>query len=63
MSAEELRQAIEGPAHRGGWEFSPGLVELMLYDIGATEGHQPEPGHCHYFRMPYWRPGNGGGVT
>jgi WD40 repeat protein/class 3 adenylate cyclase/energy-coupling factor transporter ATP-binding protein EcfA2 len=44
MEAAELRQAIEEPAQRGGWEFSPGLVELMLHDIGATEGHQPEPG-------------------
>jgi class 3 adenylate cyclase/energy-coupling factor transporter ATP-binding protein EcfA2 len=44
MSTEELRQAIEGPAHRGGWEFSPGLVDLMLHDIGATDGRQPEPG-------------------
>jgi WD40 repeat protein/class 3 adenylate cyclase/energy-coupling factor transporter ATP-binding protein EcfA2 len=44
MEADELRQAIEEPAHRGGWEFSPGLVELMLHDIGAAEGQQPEPG-------------------
>ncbi len=44
MEAVELRQAIEEPAAHGGWEFSPGLVELMLHDIGATEGHQPEPG-------------------
>jgi len=44
MSTEELRQAIEAPAHRGGWEFSPGLVDLMLHDVGAGEGRQPEPG-------------------
>ena len=44
MEAVELRQAIEEPARRGGWEFSPGLVDLMLHDIGASEGHQPEPG-------------------
>lgn len=44
MSAEELRRVIEEPAKRGGWEFSPGLVDLILYDIGAAEGHQPEPG-------------------
>ncbi len=44
MEPAELRQAIEEPARRGGWEFSPGLVELMLHDIGASEGHQPEPG-------------------
>ncbi len=44
MSTEELRQAIDEPARRGGWEFSPGLVDLMLHDIGASEGRQPEPG-------------------
>lgn len=44
MEAEELRKAIEEPAHQGGWEFSPGLVELILHDIGAAKGHQPEPG-------------------
>jgi hypothetical protein len=44
MSAEELRRAIEEPARLGGWEFSPGLVDLMLYDIGASEGRSPEPG-------------------
>ncbi len=44
MTTGELRQAIEGPANRGGWEFSPGLVDLILHDIGAGEGSQPEPG-------------------
>ena len=46
MSGVELRQAIEEPARLGGWEFSPGLVELMLHDIGADANadRQPEPG-------------------
>jgi WD40 repeat protein/class 3 adenylate cyclase len=44
MTAEDLRQAIEAPAAGGGWEFSPGLVELLLHDVGAAEGRQPEPG-------------------
>ncbi len=44
MSAAELRQAIEEPARLGGWEFSSGLVDLMLHDIGAGEGRLPEPG-------------------
>ncbi len=44
MEAAELRQAIEEPARRGGWEFSNGLVELLLHDIGASAGQQPEPG-------------------
>jgi WD40 repeat protein len=44
MSAEELRRAIEEPARRGHWEFEPGLVDLLLYDVGAYAGHKPEPG-------------------
>ncbi len=44
MSADELRLAIEEPARRGGWEFVPGLVDLMLQDVGAGKGQQPEPG-------------------
>jgi len=44
MSADELRLAIEEPARRGGWEFVPGLVDLMLHDVGAGAGQQPEPG-------------------
>ncbi len=44
MNSSELRQAIEEPAKRGGWEFSPGLVELILSDLGVTENRQPEPG-------------------
>ncbi len=44
MSATKLRQAIEQPALRHGWEFEPGLVELILRDIGASEDHPPEPG-------------------
>jgi WD40 repeat protein/DNA-binding SARP family transcriptional activator len=44
MSVEELRQAIEEPAKLGGWEFSPGLVDLMLHEVGAEADRQPEPG-------------------
>jgi WD40 repeat protein/class 3 adenylate cyclase len=44
MSAVELREAIEAPAALGGWTFSPGLVDLMLHDVGADAGRQPEPG-------------------
>ncbi len=44
MRAAELRSAIEEPAARGGWEFSPGLVDLVLSDLGAGEGREPEPG-------------------
>ena len=44
MTAEELRRAIEEPAKRGGWEFEPGLVDILLNDIGAEGAGEPEPG-------------------
>jgi WD40 repeat protein/transcriptional regulator with XRE-family HTH domain len=44
MTAEELRRAIEEPAKRGGWNFEPGLVNMLLQDIGVTGSSEPEPG-------------------
>lgn len=44
MSAEELRQAIEGPAQHGGWDLEPGLVDILLRDIGAGGVEDQEPG-------------------
>ena len=44
MTVEELRRAIEEPAKRGGWEFEPGLVDVLLHDIGAQGTSEPEPG-------------------
>ncbi|MDX9954145.1 MAG: protein kinase [Anaerolineae bacterium] len=44
MTADGLRHAIEEPAQRAGWTFEPGLVELLLRDVGVTDGQQPEPG-------------------
>ncbi len=44
MTIEELRRAIEEPAKRGGWEFEPGLVDVLLQDIGAQGTSEPEPG-------------------
>lgn len=44
MTAEELRRAIEEPAKRGGWRFEPGLVDILLQDIGAQGTSGPEPG-------------------
>ena len=44
MTREELRCAIEEPARRGHWELEPGLVDLLLHDVGAESGHAPEPG-------------------
>jgi WD40 repeat protein/transcriptional regulator with XRE-family HTH domain len=44
MTPEELRCAIEEPAKRGGWELEPGLVDILLQDVGAQGSHEPEPG-------------------
>jgi WD40 repeat protein/transcriptional regulator with XRE-family HTH domain len=44
MASAELRRAIEEPAKRAGWDFEPGLVDLLLHDIGAHDGGIPEPG-------------------
>ena len=44
MTNTELRRVIVAPAQHGHWEFEPGLVDLMLQDVGALGGHTPEPG-------------------
>ncbi|MEU6411502.1 caspase family protein [Microbispora sp. NPDC046933] len=37
MTPPQLSQAIEGPARRAGFVFEPGLIELILDDIGSSE--------------------------
>jgi WD40 repeat protein/transcriptional regulator with XRE-family HTH domain len=44
MTTDELRRAIEEPARCSGWELEPGLVDLLLNDIGAQGTGEPEPG-------------------
>ena len=44
MTPDGLRHAIEEPAAKDGWGFEPGLVDLLLRDIGADGMHLPEPG-------------------
>ncbi len=44
MTTDELRRAIEEPAKHGSWEFEPGLVDVLLQDIGAQGTSEPEPG-------------------
>lgn len=44
MTPGELRRAIEEPARQNSWEFEPGLVDLILHDIGAGATHDQEPG-------------------
>jgi WD40 repeat protein/transcriptional regulator with XRE-family HTH domain len=46
MSAEELRRVIEEPAQRGRWEFEPGLVDLLLHDVGREPGALPLLSHA-----------------
>jgi WD40 repeat protein/DNA-binding SARP family transcriptional activator len=46
MGAGELRRAIEAPAERGGWSFEPGLVELILRDVGEEPGSLPLLSHA-----------------
>ena len=46
MNAEELRLAIEEPARRGHWEFEPGLVDLILRDVGDEPGALPLLSHA-----------------
>jgi len=46
MTTEELRRAIEEPARRGHWEFEPGLVDLILRDVGNEPGALPLLSHA-----------------
>ena len=46
MSDDELRRAIEEPARRGRWEVEPGLVELLLHDVGNEPGALPLLSHA-----------------
>ena len=46
MGVAELRQAIEGPAANGGWTLDPGLIDLLLRDIGEEPGALPLLSHA-----------------
>jgi WD40 repeat protein/DNA-binding SARP family transcriptional activator len=46
MTTEELRRAIEEPARRGHWAFEPGLVDLILRDVGDEPGALPLLSHA-----------------
>lgn len=46
MTLEELRRAIEEPAQRGRWELEPGLVDLLLHDVGDEPGALPLLSHA-----------------
>lgn len=46
MDSVELRRAIEEPAQRGRWEFEPGLVDLLLHEVGHEPGALPLLSHA-----------------
>lgn len=46
MTPVELREAIEHPAQVYGYEFEPGLVDLILRDIGNEPGALPLLSHA-----------------
>jgi len=46
MTIEDLRRAIEEPAKRAYWEFEPGLVDLILRDVGDEPGALPLLSHA-----------------
>ncbi len=46
MTSDELRRAIEEPAHRGHWELEPGLIDLLLHDVGDQPGALPLLSHA-----------------
>jgi len=46
MNHDELCRAIEEPARRGRWELEPGLVDLLLHDVGHEPGALPLLSHA-----------------
>ena len=66
MSADELRRAIEQPAKCGNWELEPGLVELLMQDVGAGGEQSPEPGALpllSHALLETWHRRNGRSLT
>jgi len=46
MNAAELRRAIEEPAKATGWDYEPGLVDLILKEVGDEPGALPLMQHA-----------------
>jgi len=46
MTMEELRRAIEEPAKQKNWDYEPGLVDLILRDVGDEPGALPLLSHA-----------------
>ena len=60
MSPEELRRAIEEPAQRAGWTFEPGLVDMLLNEVGQSPGALPLLSHA---LLETWRRREGCNLT
>jgi WD40 repeat protein/DNA-binding SARP family transcriptional activator len=60
MSDDELRRAITGPAEQGGWAIEPGLVELLLQEVGDEPGALPLLSHA---LLETWRRRRGRTLT
>ncbi|GGP34266.1 WD40 repeat domain-containing protein [Saccharothrix coeruleofusca] len=48
MTSAELREAVSRPAKAAGLHLEPGLVELMLRDLGVRSGRAPTRGQGAY---------------
>jgi len=46
MTPDELREAIIQPAQKNDWDFQPGLVDLILQDVGTEPGALPLLSHA-----------------
>lgn len=60
MNSEELRRAIEEPARQAEWDFEPGLVDLILRDVGDEPGALPLLSHA---LLETWRRRRGRTLT
>lgn len=60
MEPDDVRRAIEQPARLGGWEIAPGLVDLLVRDIGSEPGALPLLSHA---LLETWRRRRGSRMT
>ncbi len=60
MTKDELRQAIEAPAQRGGLSFEPGLVARLLDDVKGQPGNLPL---LEFALKELWQRRQGGTIT
>jgi WD40 repeat protein/DNA-binding SARP family transcriptional activator len=60
LSVADLRKAIEEPARQSAWELEPGLIELLLRDVGDEPGALPLLSHA---LLETWRRRRGRRLT